>query len=243
MEVANLRCARNAKARIGTVLDLKKSLRKNLRVLAMANVSESDLESRICKTCFCEYSARSASAIWRCRECVCRLLVRSSCRLCGQEFVGNRWRVLCRSCYSLGGWRRGRPIRPWAKSHQPKRTEIKETKPCFRCGKLFTSPVCRKKKWCSPRCARRPKKNRLCAEPRRRMILKLLVRDGPWCCICAEKIDMKLRHPHKKSPTVDHIVPKSKGGSNKIDNCQLAHLDCNIKVKNAFSAYRAFLFK
>ena len=48
------------------------------------------------------------------------------------------------------------------------------------------------------------------------------------CGICGKPVDFSLRFPHPLSPTVDHIVPVSKGGHpSDIDNLQLAHWTCN----------------
>jgi 5-methylcytosine-specific restriction endonuclease McrA len=35
-----------------------------------------------------------------------------------------------------------------------------------------------------------------------------------------------------KNKTVDHILPKSKGGGNALENLQLAHRGCNIRKGN-----------
>lgn len=38
--------------------------------------------------------------------------------------------------------------------------------------------------------------------------------------------------PIMDKSTIDHIIPKSKGGTNKLSNLQLAHLECNRKKGN-----------
>lgn len=48
------------------------------------------------------------------------------------------------------------------------------------------------------------------------------------CGICGKPVDFSYRYPHPMSPTVDHIIPVSKGGHpSDLDNLQLAHRCCN----------------
>ena len=48
------------------------------------------------------------------------------------------------------------------------------------------------------------------------------------CGICGKPVDFSYRYPHPLSPTVDHIIPVSKGGHpSDLDNLQLAHRCCN----------------
>lgn len=65
----------------------------------------------------------------------------------------------------------------------------------------------------------------------------LAKRDGTMCGICGERVDMKLRHPDRLSPSVDHILPVALGGSNEESNLQLSHLICNL-TKQARADYR-----
>lgn len=48
------------------------------------------------------------------------------------------------------------------------------------------------------------------------------------CGICGQPVDKSLKFPHPFSPTVDHIIPVSKGGHpSDLSNLQLAHFKCN----------------
>jgi hypothetical protein len=51
---------------------------------------------------------------------------------------------------------------------------------------------------------------------------RLLLRDGNKCHYCRERFDEK-----ENQPTIDHVVAKSKGGENRIENYVLACYDCN----------------
>jgi 5-methylcytosine-specific restriction endonuclease McrA/predicted nucleic acid-binding Zn ribbon protein len=52
-------------------------------------------------------------------------------------------------------------------------------------------------------------------------------RDGYKCQICGDRLAMKQKFPHPKSPTIDHIVPIAAGGLHELRNVQAAHMMCN----------------
>lgn len=54
-------------------------------------------------------------------------------------------------------------------------------------------------------------------------LLRLIVMQLNICNICFKNFTLK------DSFTIDHIVPKSKGGDNKLSNLQLVHSKCNSK--------------
>jgi len=48
------------------------------------------------------------------------------------------------------------------------------------------------------------------------------------CAICGKPVDKSIPSPHPLSPTIDHIIPVSKGGHpSDLANLQLAHRCCN----------------
>lgn len=64
----------------------------------------------------------------------------------------------------------------------------------------------------------------------------LAKRDGCRCQLCGRKVDMTRRTSASKhdplSPSVDHVIPLSKGGEHSMANTQLAHLGCNMSKGN-----------
>lgn len=52
------------------------------------------------------------------------------------------------------------------------------------------------------------------------------------CGICNEPVDTSLKYPDHMSLSIDHIIPRSKGGSDKNDNLRIAHWICNINRSN-----------
>lgn len=56
------------------------------------------------------------------------------------------------------------------------------------------------------------------------------------CGICGKPVDFSYKYPHPLSPTVDHIIPVSKGGHpSDMDNLQLAHRCCNREKSDKVS--------
>lgn len=51
--------------------------------------------------------------------------------------------------------------------------------------------------------------------------LALLERDGPICQICQRPFT------ETDPPTIDHIIERSRGGSNRLENLRLTHRKCN----------------
>lgn len=68
---------------------------------------------------------------------------------------------------------------------------------------------------------------------------RLAERDGNKCQICGEPVDwedkqlVKTRYRYgDRYPSIDHIIPKSKGGLHSWENVQLAHIRCNSRKKD-----------
>jgi 5-methylcytosine-specific restriction endonuclease McrA len=67
-------------------------------------------------------------------------------------------------------------------------------------------------------------------------ITELADRDGRKCHICRRKIDLNLPGSHRFGPTIEHILPISKGGNNDPANLALAHRKCNVSRGNRGSS-------
>lgn len=136
--------------------------------------------------------------------------------------------------------------------------EIREyalDKTCKECGSTFHN-VSKTALYCSDRCKRRRqnrKKASFTSDNFRHYyhvkyggryrdhydpsitLKKLYERDGGVCQICGEPCDWDDREWGCHGPTypsLDHIVPRAKGGDHKWENVQLAHCICNSRKRD-----------
>lgn len=109
---------------------------------------------------------------------------------------------------------------------------------CIQCGTAFvaisTTGVATA---CSERCLRRHA--RLVAARRHgrfRVADKVRVaiyrRDGWTCRLCGDPVASDLDHADPWAATLDHVRPRSMGGSDDVDNLQLAHRWCNSVIND-----------
>jgi 5-methylcytosine-specific restriction endonuclease McrA len=62
----------------------------------------------------------------------------------------------------------------------------------------------------------------------RRQVVELY---GTRCWLCGGEI--------VGTVSVDHVIPRSKGGSDDIDNCRPAHLECNVRRSNRMGPFKS----
>ena len=61
---------------------------------------------------------------------------------------------------------------------------------------------------------------------------EIFQRDRWVCGLCGKKVLRNLRWPDKRSASLDHIQPISKGGKHVRANVQCAHLECNNRKRS-----------
>jgi hypothetical protein len=148
----------------------------------------------------------------------------ASCH-CGEHFIsrGNRRHCGC-----------GPAPKPAKQSKPPK----SRTGRCLHCGTTFTRVGGGGKvSYCSKRCWRRAKSHTTKTHYRRakkfgaryEVVHRVAVfeRDNWRCRICGGSVSKTETYPHPSSPTIDHVVPISMGGSHTYDNVRTAHARCN----------------
>lgn len=60
--------------------------------------------------------------------------------------------------------------------------------------------------------------------------VKIFERDGWICQLCGRPVERGVSvHQSPFAPTIDHIIPLSKGGKDSVANCQTAHYICNLR--------------
>ena len=107
--------------------------------------------------------------------------------------------------------------------------EIPQTFDCTVCGSTFpmeeANGTNRQRRLNS-----RVSQCRRCSQDRRKHGVSvgwLAERDGTDCSICGEPVDMAAKLPDQMCPSVDHVIPRAKGGTNDPSNLALAHFSCN----------------
>lgn len=184
--------------------------------------------NRFCsRACWFAYSARD-----RRLEAVQLLIVRLQrikvCRICGRKSFTSECSRECR--LQLGR------IKAFERSKA--RCE-KNTFRCYQCGSQFRPEYGDKhSKFCSRECA-----DRFQSRIRKRKVrsrkwktqyefdrfsdLEIFDRDGWRCMLCGKLVAREIGGPQPTAPTIDHIVPLSRGGSHTRGNVQCAHRMCN----------------
>lgn len=107
---------------------------------------------------------------------------------------------------------------------------------CSECGTPFVVRGLGPDRTCSPECstARQKQARRQANRARRRVISdaereRIYRRDRWRCQICGKPVAWTKSPPHHKAPTIDHVIPRSQGGSHDPANLQLAHWICNSR--------------
>lgn len=204
---------------------------------------------RECQTCGDEFSVRASRRDQKfcSRECLHEYLRRdhgeATCPHCGDVFerTKDKSKFCSREC-QWSSYRRNFP------------RSLVYFLNCEICGSLFCSKVAHGK-YCSAKCRDRrqvdvagDRVNSLYAlatqfsdgqyaglKWRRALLQYLVDRDGDRCGICNRKVDITLKsgtRGSRRGPSVDHIVPRSLGGSDDLSNLRLAHWGCNQKRGN-----------
>lgn len=183
----------------------------------------------------------------KCQSCKdAEILPMSECEICGQPCNRRDAKTCSDECRKVRASRRRR-----VQSESKKELRPRE---CSHCKQEFIPEYGNKRRvFCSDKCLHcyqnkiASKKKGKSINSRARYMLrkaygdewvnhyepinrtKVYTRDGGICGICGKLVAMLKVCPHPKSPTIDHIVPLSQGGSHTYENVQLAHFDCNYK--------------
>lgn len=177
--------------------------------------------SRTSRT-YCGDGCRSVAALTRWRPASPRSAPEPTHRRCGFCDLPSGTRKWCSErCFNLANGRAQLAI------------EVR-TGHCRRCGNCYCVPKTVAPGFCSAACSRRQLRKRLKAHRRARTgrsqdftLREIAERDG-WCChLCGGKVPDRQYAARDDDPTLDHLVPVSKGGPHARDNVALAHNRCN----------------
>lgn len=63
-------------------------------------------------------------------------------------------------------------------------------------------------------------------------LAEVAMRDRRRCHLCGSSVDLARVWPDPMSPSLDHLVPLTRGGPHAPENVRLAHLRCNVAKGN-----------
>lgn len=192
---------------------------------------------------------------------------RRTCEVCGKQYVATytQQRACGRTCGKVLSQASRPRAAPRIRIPRPPQARIYYLD-CVACGDLFVAR-CATARCCRP-CllSRRQGRDRHCAcgaqvpgrarrcaacrrEHRRRerrgypiSLAELAFRDRYRCGLCHRKVNLALVVPHPGAPTVDHVLPRSRGGTDEPVNLQLAHFLCNSRKGAALNQQQLALF-
>lgn len=216
-------------------------------------------ESKKCEECGTSFAPTRQRQRFCCVDCAKGRSPERVCEVCGSLFRqrlnhGNVPRFCSREC-AYEGRRRGLVILPKQAKKPPKAPQSRVYFPtCKMCRRLFCARSSRAR-YCSDECRyrvqseiARQRGNGLYAAAteyvdgqyrganyRKGLLAYLVERDGDRCGICRRKVNIALKsgtRGSRRGPSVDHIVPRSLGGTDDLANLRLTHWGCNQKRGN-----------
>ena len=198
--------------------------------------ARSTIKPLTCKNCGEVYTPKEANRVQFCgRECAFQFKSARgyskqihneyrSCVICKVLFYRAGSAVTCsREC---GRQYKNALSRDYSRLKQESLDYKTESRSCLHCTKTFIvkwkTGGAPKNKWCSKRCKKAADNHRHAGIPKGALGL-LVNRQSSKCAICKRRFAPKLL----QRPTIDHIVPRVRGGTNDITNLQAACFLCN----------------
>lgn len=179
------------------------------------------------------------------------------CVKCGYEFeysaqgIRHNKKTRCKKCLEIKAEARKKEAEQARMDAKEQRDILKEQKAiqqaidrearkryvvCDVCGKQFATYKLNTKR-CSPQCSRKHnnaaathrKDHRISKDKRidNITLASLYERDGGVCYICGEVCRYDVDGNDNMYPSIDHVIPIAKGGTDSWDNVRLAHRICN----------------
>lgn len=188
-----------------------------------------------------------------CRACGAHFYGTAQRKYCSTKCLeSQKWsrqtkRRPCSKCGGPTGWRIAdkRGVGAVCRACQPPRKPRPQRQPavvtwdCLRCGKSCVRPPTKGQvpRYCSDRCQMSAAFDR-----RRARLLGVFVEevprheiyaaDGYRCYLCGRKTDPSKVVPHRRAPTIDHVIPLARGGTHERANCRTACYRCNVSKQD-----------
>jgi 5-methylcytosine-specific restriction endonuclease McrA len=184
-------------------------------------------QTGLCRSCYVR------ARLPRCTAIDCKLPANGESGMCRQHFTdARRITTLCIVdwCDEIGTPGRSELcVRHRGQLRKRGQVESVRYVKCTRCDELIDRKTSRADKLVCDGCAYRgwAYANWVLS------VAELAARDGAICAIGGEPVNMRTPWPLPGCPTVDHIVPRSRGGSDDEDNLQLACWAHNRAKSNA----------
>jgi hypothetical protein len=205
--------------------------------LAFISLSEKWHHRRFC--------SRSCGAIFTQRR---KKVPARLCPICGIRFEPHSWKVFC--CSTVCGH----------KYQASRRQRNPHIYICHQCGEQFVRDKSGRKLFCGRPCyyayiwahGKKPLVEVVAPGSGTRPVAlyspvgdgirtRIFCRDSFLCKLCGSRTLRSKKVPHPRAPTIDHIIPRSLGGSNAETNLQTACFECNsLKSAKPLGQLRMF---
>lgn len=115
----------------------------------------------------------------------------------------------------------------------------KSERSCLHCAAVIPQAARRDKVFCSEQCnsrahaLQRKLRARTGQDDKPGYLRSAICERDDWrCWICKKFVDRHADHPDPLAPSLDHLIPVSRGGVSELSNLRLTHLVCNLRRRN-----------